>query len=149
MEQILAAIGAQAGSQILGPPIASGLSKVLPFIATEAGIPGAVALGTDMATGGTGASTLPSATGLFGIPSSTLGGVIGGGLGGRVGLALARGLRGPSSQAGTLPTALPAMAQGALPVRRGVGLENFVLGQTRPIGLPITLEELLRRQRVI
>lgn len=110
------AIGGMVGQAVLGPMIGSALGGVLPSL-TE-GIPAAVSAGTDLAMGGAG--SLAEATGLFGIPSSTIGKQAGGLLG-SVGGSLAGGALGKA----VAPVGMPIPATpGAVPMPSHKGIET-------------------------
>lgn len=99
------AAAAVAGEALLSEGIGAALASILPVMEGTA-IPGSVALGTDIAMGGTGASTLPFVTGLGGISSASLGKGAGGLIGATGGSALNASLEG-MLKGGEAPPKLP------------------------------------------
>ncbi len=139
--------GSALGANFLGPLLGKGLGQVLPQLSDEA-LQTAVFAGES----GVGASfPIPDlvealgpaqSTGLFGVPSGTLGkfggGILGAGAASPFAMALGEG-GGPPVPG---PPKLGPM--GPAPVRSAPNLEQFVVKTGG--GLPNSLEELLRRR---
>lgn len=142
---LAAAGGAWAGSSLLGPTIAGGLGSALPFLE---GAAGAEALA---ATTGLSVGDAAAATGLFGVPSATIGHGMGAVLGGGLGAELGRLAMKPGGSPDGSPAAVPA-----LPRPRGMNASKFEFRTVDPrlpaivgLGKGDPLEALLRRRGLV